>query len=133
MESFVLLLSPMAPHISEELWQALGHSESLSHAAWPTFDSKYVQESAIEMPVQINGRVRGRITIPVSATNAEMEKTVLNDPRIKKYLEGSSVRKVIVVPKSSQPRNTRKQPKLLSCASCVSWLDHFLITIGIRV
>lgn len=98
MESFVLLLSPMAPHISEELWQALGHSESLSHAAWPTFDSKYVQESIIEIPIQINGRVRGRITVPVNAANAEMEKTALNDPRVKKYLEGSSVRKVIVVP-----------------------------------
>jgi leucyl-tRNA synthetase len=97
MESFVLLLSPMAPHISEELWQALGHSESLSHAAWPTFDSKYVQESIIEIPIQINGRVRGRITVPVNAANAEIEKTALNDPRVKKYLEGSSVRKVIVV------------------------------------
>jgi leucyl-tRNA synthetase len=99
MEAFVLLLSPMAPHISEGLWQALGHAESLSRESWPKFDPKYVQESEIEMPVQINGRVRGRITVPADAGNAEMEKAALADPRVKKYLEGSSVRKVIIVPK----------------------------------
>ena len=69
----MLLLSPMAPHISEELWQALGHSESLAYAPWPAFDSKYVQESTIEMPIQIKGKVRGRITVPVDATEDEIK------------------------------------------------------------
>jgi leucyl-tRNA synthetase len=99
MENFVLLLSPMAPHISEELWQALDHSESLAQAPWPAFDTKYIQESMIELPIQINGRVRGRITVPVDAGNQDIERLALSDPRVKKYLEGSSVRKVIVVPK----------------------------------
>jgi leucyl-tRNA synthetase len=99
MESFVLMLSPMAPHISEELWQALGHSESLIFAPWPSFDPKYVEESVIEMPVQINGKVRGRIAVPAKATNMEMEQAALADSRIQKYLEGTSVRKVIIVPK----------------------------------
>jgi leucyl-tRNA synthetase len=99
METFVLLLSPMAPHISEELWQALGHSESLAYAAWPEFSSKYLQESVVEVPIQINGRVRGRVTIPVNAAEDEVKQAALADPRIKKYLEGNSIRKVIVIPK----------------------------------
>jgi leucyl-tRNA synthetase len=99
MESFVLMLSPMAPHIAEEFWQALGHSESLAYAFWPSFDSKYVEENTIEMPVQINGRVRGRISVAANASSEEMEKAALADPRVVKYLEGSSIRKTIVVPK----------------------------------
>jgi leucyl-tRNA synthetase len=97
-EEFVKLLSPMAPHIAEELWQVLGHSESISYAAWPAFDPKYVQESTIEIPIQINGRVRGRITVSANASNGELEQAALADPKIKRYLEGSSIRKVIVVP-----------------------------------
>jgi leucyl-tRNA synthetase len=99
MESFVLMLSPMAPHIAEELWQVLGHSESLAYAPWPDFDPKYVEESTIEMPVQINGRVRGRITVAANATNEEMEQAALADPKVIKYLEGNAIRKVIVVSK----------------------------------
>jgi leucyl-tRNA synthetase len=97
-EEFVKLLSPMAPHIAEELWQALGHSESIAYAAWPAFDPKYIRESTIEIPIQINGRVRGRITASVNASNSELEQAALADPKIRRYLEGSSVRKVIVVP-----------------------------------
>jgi leucyl-tRNA synthetase len=89
----------MAPHIAEELWQVLGHSESIAYAPWPGFDPKYVEESTIEMPVQINGRVRGRIILAANATNEEMEQAALADPRVIKYLEGSAIRKVIVVPK----------------------------------
>ncbi len=99
MESLVLMLSPMAPHISEELWQALGHSESLAYAPWPAFDSKYVEESVIEIPIQINGRVRGRIAVAANAGNSEVEQIALADPKVKKYLEGSSIRKVIIVPR----------------------------------
>ena len=99
MENFVLMLAPMAPHISEELWQSLGHSESLVFAPWPEFDPKYVEESVIEMPVQINGKVRGRIAVAAQATNPEMERAALADPKIQKYLEGVSIRKVIIIPK----------------------------------
>jgi leucyl-tRNA synthetase len=98
MESFVLLLAPMAPHICEELWQVLGHSESLAYAPWPVFDDRYVQENTIEIPVQINGKIRARITAAVSATGKELEQAALEDPRVKKYLEGGTIRKVIVVP-----------------------------------
>lgn len=98
MESFVLMLSPMAPHICEELWQALGHAESLAHEPWPELDPRYLQESSIEMPVQINGKVRGRVTVAVHATNQEMEQAALGDPKVQKHLEGIHVRKVVIVP-----------------------------------
>ena len=98
MESFVLLLSPMAPHFCEELWQALGHPESLAYAPWPAFDERYVQESTIEVPVQINGKIRARLTASASATGKELEQAALEDPRVQKCLEGAAIRKVIVVP-----------------------------------
>jgi leucyl-tRNA synthetase len=98
MESFVLMLSPMAPHICEELWHALGHKDSLAYAPWPEFDARHVQENTIEVPIQINGKIRGRITVPADAAKADLERTALADPRVKKYLEGVTVRKVIVVP-----------------------------------
>jgi leucyl-tRNA synthetase len=99
MEAFVRLLSPMAPHISEELWQALGHSDSLAYAPWPSFDPQYVQESSIELPVQINGKVRGRVIVQADATEDQIKKAALDDSRVQKCLEGSSIRKVIVIPK----------------------------------
>jgi len=99
MESFVLMLAPMAPHIAEELWQVLGHSESLAYAPWPRFDPGYVEENVIEMPVQINGRVRGRIAVAADADSSEIERLALADPKVLKYLEGNAVRKIIVVPK----------------------------------
>jgi leucyl-tRNA synthetase len=99
MENFVLLLSPMAPHIAEELWQALGHSESLAHTPWPAYDPKHIQESTVEIPVQINGKIRGRITVPVAAAEEEVKQAALADPRVMKYVEGGSIRKMIIVPK----------------------------------
>jgi leucyl-tRNA synthetase len=99
MESFVLMLSPMAPHICEELWQVLGHSESIAHASWPVLDPRYILESSVEIPVQINGKVRGRITIAADADQNELEQAALSDPNVKKHLEGHSVRKIIVIPK----------------------------------
>jgi leucyl-tRNA synthetase len=98
MESFVLMLSPMAPHIAEELWQVLGHSESLSHAPWPGLDPRYIQESSIQIPIQINGKVRGRITVSAEADKIEMERAALSDSNVKKHLEGHSIRKMIVIP-----------------------------------
>jgi leucyl-tRNA synthetase len=99
MENFVLLLAPMAPHIAEELWKALGQSESLAYAPWPVFDLRHIQESTIEIPIQINGKIRGRITVPADATEEEVKQAALADDKVKKNLEGSSIRKVIVVPK----------------------------------
>ncbi len=99
MENFVLMLCPMAPHIAEELWQVLGHSESLAYAPWPVLDPRYIEESSIQIPVQINGKVRGHITVPADADIRRMEEAALSDPKIKKHLEGHSIRKTIVIPR----------------------------------
>ena len=99
MNSFVLMLAPMAPHICEELWQILGHSESLTYESWPVFDPKYVEESTVELPVQINGKVRGRITVPANAGQEDVKQAALADSKVQRYIEGASIRKVIVVPR----------------------------------
>jgi leucyl-tRNA synthetase len=96
MEKFVLLLSPFAPHISEELWQALGHKESLAYEPWPTFDPSLAKEDSIEIPVQINGKVRAKITVPAEADNAQLEAAAKADPRIAELLAGKQIVKTIV-------------------------------------
>jgi leucyl-tRNA synthetase len=98
MEAFVLLLSPMAPHISEELWQALGHSESIAYAPWPVFDPRHVRESTVDIAVQIDGRIRGRVSVPAGAPEREVEQAALADAKVRKHMEGRTVRKVIYVP-----------------------------------
>jgi leucyl-tRNA synthetase len=98
MEAFVLMLAPLAPHLAEELWQVLGHGESLAYAPWPTFDDKYTREDTIEVPVQINGRVRGHLLVPSGAGREELQRLALEDPRVQKYVAGAGIRRVVVVP-----------------------------------
>jgi leucyl-tRNA synthetase len=99
MEAFILMLSPMAPHIAEELWQAIGHSESIAYAQWPVFDPRLAQESTIEIPIQINGKIRARISVPADFEGESIKQAALADERIIKYLEGTSIKKVIVAGK----------------------------------
>jgi leucyl-tRNA synthetase len=98
LEKFVLLLSPFAPHIAEELWQALGHAESVAHEPWPEFDPALAKEDTIEVPVQVNGKVRSRITVPADADKATLEAAAKADPRIVEYTAGKQIVNVIVVP-----------------------------------
>ncbi|MDR1727627.1 MAG: leucine--tRNA ligase [Acidobacteriota bacterium] len=98
MEGFVLMLAPMAPHICEELWEALGHEESLAYAPWPEFDERHVRESAVELPVQVNGKVRGRVTVAAGAGREESERAALGDANVQRHLAGLEVKKVVVVP-----------------------------------
>lgn len=95
---FVLLLSPLAPHLAEELWQLLGGQNSLAYEPWPTFDPKLVEDSVIEIPIQINGKVRGKITIGAKVDQAVVEATVRADSTIAQQLEGKTVVKVVYVP-----------------------------------
>ena len=74
LEQFVLLLSPFAPHMAEELWQALGHTKSLAYEPWPKFDAALAQEDTIEIPVQINGKVRSKVTVPADADDSDDRK-----------------------------------------------------------
>jgi leucyl-tRNA synthetase len=98
LERFVLLLSPFAPHIAEELWQALGHQQSLAHEPWPEFDSVLAKEDTIEIPVQINGKVRSKLTLPSGADATAMEAAARTDERIAELLSGKQILKVIPVP-----------------------------------
>lgn len=98
MEAFVLMLAPMAPHIAEELWQALGHPESLAYAPWPALDPRHIRESSVQIPVQINGKVRGRITVAANAAAGDVETAAVSDPKIQNHLQGYAIRKVIVIP-----------------------------------
>jgi leucyl-tRNA synthetase len=98
MEGFVKLLSPVAPHLAEELWSKLGHEGTVSYEAWPTYDESKLVDDEVEIAVQILGKVRARIQIPADATKEQMEEVAMNDEKVKEQLEGKTVRKVIVVP-----------------------------------
>ncbi|HET7628919.1 MAG TPA: leucine--tRNA ligase [Bacillales bacterium] len=97
-EGFVKLLSPVAPHIAEELWEKLGHEETITYASWPAYDESKLTEDEVEIVVQINGKVRSKLTIPKDLPKDEMELKALTDETIKKQVSGKTVRKVIVVP-----------------------------------
>ncbi len=92
-----LLLAPLAPHMGEELWQRLGHEDSLTFEPFPEADPALLAEDTIEVPVQVNGKVRGKITLPAAADEKEMERLALADERVQGFIEGKSVKKVIVV------------------------------------
>lgn len=98
METFVLLLSPFAPHLAEELWQALGHDRTLAYEPWPAYDERLIQEETIEIPVQISGKVRSRVRVPAGATNEQIESQARAEPRTAELLSGKTVLKVVVVP-----------------------------------
>ena len=99
LEKFVLCLSPFAPHLGEELWSFLGHPNTLAYEPWPSYDAKALVENEIEIPVQVLGKLRGRVTIPADATPAQMEEAAKANADVAKFLEGKTIVKVIAVPK----------------------------------
>ncbi len=98
MEQFVLLLSPFAPHIGEELWQRLGHTQSLAYEPWPAYDEALTRRNTIEVPVQVGKKVRAKIEVPADATNEQLEQAARANEKIASILEGTEIVKVIVVP-----------------------------------
>lgn len=96
LETFVLLLSPFAPHIAEELWSALGHRGSLAYEPWPRFDPELVKAEEIEVPIQVNGKVRSRLTVPAGTGEERLRELALADERIKSFIGDKKVLKVIV-------------------------------------
>ena len=99
LEALVVMLSPLAPHISEELWEALGHTSSVSKARWPVFVAEWAREAQLEIPVQINGKLRTKVLVDAEATEEQMKATVLADPKVQSSLEGKTIVKTIIVPK----------------------------------
>ncbi len=96
--TFVILLSPYAPHLAEELWERLGEKPSVSHEAWPVWDEALCQDDEIEMVFQINGKIRSRLTVPAGLTPAQMEELARRDSRITALTEGKTIVKIITVP-----------------------------------
>ncbi|MFH1304147.1 MAG: class I tRNA ligase family protein, partial [Planctomycetota bacterium] len=98
LSDFVLLLSPFAPHVAEELWSVLGHADSLAYQPWPEFDEALLQESVVEIPVQVNGKVRSKVSVAADADQATMQQAAEHDETIAKYLEGKTIVKAVVIP-----------------------------------
>jgi leucyl-tRNA synthetase len=99
LKDVVILIAPFAPHIAEELWEALGEKGSVCDAQWPAYDEKYLVENEMQLTISFNGKARYQKTFPADATNDDIQKAVLADEKSLKYMEGKSVVKVIVVPK----------------------------------
>ena len=98
LEDFLKLLAPFAPHIAEELWQKMGHTETLAYEAWPSYNPEYLVEDTVELPIMIQGKVRGRIVVSKDASREQVEAAALADPQISKWTEGKALKQVVVVP-----------------------------------
>jgi leucyl-tRNA synthetase len=99
LERFLRVLAPFAPHLAEELWQRLGESGSVCRAQWPTVDASLLEDHSVELPVQVQGKVRARIVVPANADAGEVERIALADDKVQALLGGKAPRKVIVVPR----------------------------------
>jgi len=97
-KGFVKLLSPIAPHIAEELWSILGHEDTITYATWPTFDESKLVDDEIEVVVQVLGKVRAKVTVAKDITKEELEKVALADSKVQEFIDGKTVVKVIVIP-----------------------------------
>ncbi|OVE76207.1 leucine--tRNA ligase [bacterium E08(2017)] len=98
LETVIRVLSPIVPHFSEELWSLMGHEDSIFQAGWPAADKNIASEEELVIPLQVNGKLRGKITVPAGTSNEDLEKLALESEEIKKHTEDKTIRKVIVVP-----------------------------------
>ncbi|HQV51194.1 MAG: leucine--tRNA ligase [Flavobacteriales bacterium] len=99
LEPMTILLAPFAPHIAEELWSKLGHTESITTAPWPVFDPQYLVEDSFKYPISFNGKTRMLLEFPATLSKEEVEAQVMANPEVQERLEGKTPKKVIVVPK----------------------------------
>ncbi|HEV8539251.1 MAG TPA: leucine--tRNA ligase, partial [Bacteroidota bacterium] len=97
METFVLLLSPFAPHVGEELWSKLGRTQSISHARWPHYEESKIRIDTVEMVVQVNGKVRAKFSVALNIDDELLKKMALDHEAVKKYVDGKKVEKVVIV------------------------------------
>ena len=99
LRNLVILIAPFAPHIAEELWQHLGEKDSVCNAQWPTWNEAYLTENEVQLTISFNGKARFQMTFPIDVSKEDVETAALNDERSKKYIDGKTIVKVIVVPK----------------------------------
>jgi len=95
-EALIVMLSPFAPHTAEELWEHYGRDGTLAAADWPQYDSEAAKAEEIELPVQVNGKVRGRLRVPPDLSDIELEQLALANPAVQPYLQGNTVKKVVI-------------------------------------
>ena len=98
LESIVLLLAPIVPHICHDLWRSLGHEDALIHEPWPEADAAAMARDTVELVVQVNGKLRARIEVPTGAAQTVVEQAALQDSNVQRFVAGKAIRKVIVVP-----------------------------------
>jgi leucyl-tRNA synthetase len=96
LDALVLMVSPFAPHMGEELWQMLAHDSGLAHAGWPVFDAAVARADEVVVPVQINGKVRARVTAPAELPDSELQDLVLADAVVRSHIAGKTIRKIVV-------------------------------------
>ncbi|MHC4265795.1 MAG: class I tRNA ligase family protein [Planctomycetota bacterium] len=96
-DTFLLLLSPLAPHIAEELWGRLDHNNSLAYEPWPGYNEKLIKEKEIELAVQVNGKIKDRIVVSADADEEQIKKTALECEKVVVALEGKEPKKIIVI------------------------------------
>jgi len=96
-ESLIVMLSPFAPHMAEELWQMYGHADGLGATRWPASDAEVAKAEELEIPVQVNGKLRGVVKVPPTVTDAELEKIALADANVQSHIAGKTVKKVVIV------------------------------------
>ena len=98
-QSIALLLAPMAPYLAHELWEMTGETSNLLKAPWPKYDPALAAEDEIEIPVQINGKLRGKVVVSATASEDDVKQAALADDKVKAAIAGKQIVKVIVVPK----------------------------------
>ena len=95
---FVKILSPICPHLGDELWQMLGHNNTIAYEPWPTYDESKTIDDTIEIAVQVNGKVRDTVKVSKEISKEDLEKEALSSEIIKKWLEGKEIVKIITIP-----------------------------------
>jgi leucyl-tRNA synthetase len=98
LDAIVLMLAPITPHVCHVLWQALGHAEAVIDAPWPKHDSAALVQQTLEIVVQVNGKLRGRVNVAADAGREAIEQAALSDPNVRKFVEGQTLRKIVIVP-----------------------------------
>jgi leucyl-tRNA synthetase len=98
LELLTLMLAPMTPHIAEEMWEMLGHSNGLSTSAWPVADADLAKDDEVEVPVQVNGKLRGKLTVPTGTAQEELVKLAHAEPGVAQHLDGKRIVKIVYVP-----------------------------------
>ena len=94
-----MLIAPYAPHFAEELWEKLGHTESVTLASWPKFDEQHLKEDSFIYPISFNGKMRFTLELSADLSKEDIEKEVMNFEKTKQYMEGKNPKRIIIVPK----------------------------------